>query len=973
VQFNRDIRPLLSDNCYYCHGPDQGHRKADLRLDIREEAIAAKAIVPGDPNASSLIDRIFTAEADDLMPPPDSHKRLTPPQKQLLRQWIEEGAEYQQHWSFEPLQAVAVPDTKDSNWVRNPIDAFVLTRLEAEGLAPSSEADAVMLARRLSFDLTGLPPKPADVATLPERIPELLASVQHAERLASWWLDLVRYGDTLGYHGDQPQSVSPYRDYVIQAFHRNKPFDEFTHENLAGDLLPNADLWQRVASTYNRLNRTSGEGGAQPKEYQAKYDADRVRTTGAVWLGLTTGCAECHDHKFDPFTTRDFYSFAAFFADIKEQAVVARAVHIEQMPVPTKEQADEKAYLTQAIADADQALRQKAQTLDDAYTTWLKQAKADLKQWTAVQPTSAEASEGGPLQIQQDRSLLATGANPATVTYKVQGTTALTSITALRVELPTSKSLPKGGPGRAGNGNLVLNEVRLSSGANTAQLASASATHSQVNHSPDYLLSGHKNGWAILPQAGQPHELVLNLASPLEVDTSGTITIELIHNFGTGHNLGSFRLHVTDAAQPAVASDIPPASLAPLLNAETSTDATAKLRVEFENRTPLLASERDALHRLRGELDALDKQIVTTLATTATDPRTIRILPRGDWMKDDGEVVEPAIPTFLPASSIPSNKARLDRLDLARWLTSEDNPLVARTLVNRLWMLFFGHGLARNVDDLGSQGEPPSHPELLDWLAHELIRSGWNMRHLIELMVTSSTYRQRSDPRPELADRDPSNRLLARQNSWRIDAEMVRDSALAVSGLLIDEVGGVSVKPYQPAGYWDNLNFPRRTYAASSGDDQYRRGVYTWWQRSYLHPSLLAFDAPPREECTAQRLRSNIPQQALVLLNDPTYVEAARAFAGRILGTSSLKDDNQRLAWAFQQALQRAPQPAERKTLNNLLQQHRHDYRADPEAAKSLLATGLEPAPAGQDPAELAAWTHITRVLLNLHETITRR
>ena len=971
MQFNRDIRPILSDNCFYCHGPDPKHREADLRLDIREEALAMEAFVPGKPDASALIDRILTTDEDDLMPPPDSHKKLTPAQKDLFKRWVAEGAEYQQHWSFEPLKLVQVPSVKNANWVKNPIDAFVLAGLEKKGLAPSPTADAVTLARRLSFDLTGLPPTAEDVATIPDRIPEVLKSVRHAERLTTWWLDLVRYGDTLGYHGDQAQSVSPYRDYVIRSFHENKPFDQFTHENLAGDLLPNSGLWEKVASTYNRLNRTSGEGGAQPKEYQAKYDADRVRTTGAVWLGLTTGCAECHDHKFDPFTTRDFYRFAAFFADIKEQGVVKSAVHLAQLPVPTPEQAAKEKTLTAEITTAETNFEKETPQQKAAFADWLDGTRTASMQWKPLSLTKAETTAGGPLEIGKDGIVLATGDNPDTVTYTLTATSPLKQITALRIELPTSDKLPAKGPGRAGNGNFVLNRVTLTSGQENAAIATATATHTQNQHSPDYLVSGHKNGWAILPQAGKPHELVLTLKEPLKVDALGQVTVSLIHTFGKAHNLGSFRLHVTDAKEPSAAIDIPSADLLPLLAAKASPESDAQLRDAFRARTPLLATERETLARLRAELATLQKQIVTTLATTAVEPRTIRILPRGDWMKDDGEIVEPAVPAFLPASAVPKDKPRLDRLDLARWMTAKENPLVARTFVNRLWMLFFGHGLARNVDDLGSQGEPPSHPELLDWLALEFVDSDWDVRHLVELMVNSNTYRQSSSPRPELAETDPSNHLLARQNSWRIDAEMVRDSALKIGGLLVEETGGVSVKPYQPEGYWDNLNFPRRTYQASTGPDQYRRGLYTWWQRSYVHPSLLAFDAPTREECTAQRLRSNIPQQALVLLNDPTYVEAAKAFAARVLAECN-GNETARLTWAFQEALQRKPDGSELKTLTDLLIHHRAEYAKEAEAAKALLTTGQSPMSDKVDPVELAAWTHVTRVLLNLHETITR-
>ncbi|MEW4530712.1 PSD1 and planctomycete cytochrome C domain-containing protein [Maioricimonas sp. JC845] len=986
IEFNRDIRPILSDRCFACHGPDAGTREADLRLDIRDAAIADRdgyrAIAPGDADASEVVARI-TSSDDDRMPPPDHAKPLTEDEQQLLIRWIEQGAEYQDHWSLVPLSRPDVPEVAGSEWVRTPIDAFILQDIERAGLTPSPPADPRTLVRRLSFDLTGLPPDPALVESFarnPTRqaweqlVETLLASPHYGERMAIYWLDLVRYADTLGYHGDQVRSVSPYRDYVIRAFNENKPFDQFTIEQLAGDLLPEATLWQKVASTYNRLNRASGEGGVQPKEYLAKYSADRVRTTGAVWLGMTFGCAECHDHKFDPFTSKDFYSFAAFFADIRELGIVSGARHIEQLPVPTEQQAEELERLTAAIASVKSEYERTSPDLTAAFESWQQEVIHQADLWQPLEIASANSEGGAKLNVQEDGSVLASGKNPDRDVYTIEATLDLPAIAGLRLELLPDNSLPAKGPGRAGNGNLVIHAVELVVNDQVIPWASATATHSQNNHSPEYVVSGHKNGWAILPQIGKPHQLILSAKEPVALDGEEpqTITVRIRQNHGSGHNLGRFRLYAAATTGTGTGHEFASPDLLALVKtpAESRTDAQQKqLDDAFRSQTPLLADVRQHLAQLEADRERLQKSIVTTLATKATEPRMIRVLPRGNWMDDSGEVVQPAVPHFLPQPD--AGDGRLSRLDLARWMTSRENPLVARTFVNRLWMLFYGHGLSRTVDDLGSQGEPPTHPELLDWLASEFIDSGWDVKHLVRLMLLSNTWQQSSKASDALRSHDPFNRLYARQSRWRLDAEMVRDNALAVSGLLVDDIGGVSAKPYQPAGYWAQLNFPKRTYQHDAGANQYRRGLYTHWQRTFLHPSLLAFDAPAREECTARRDRSNTPLQALVLLNDPTYVEAARVLATQVVregGTST----EERLGWLYRNVLARSPSELETSLLTDLLDENLARYRSSPETADKLLATGLAPRPEDLDAAELAAWTAVTRAVLNLHETIMR-
>ena len=808
VEFNRDIRPILSDNCFACHGPDKNQRKADLRLDTEEGAFAdrgdSRPIVPGKPDQSELIRRVTAKAKGERMPPAKFGKQLTPRQVALLRRWIEQGAKWEKHWSRippkRPLLPALPPGTRDGSV--NPIDHFILARLAEEELPPSPEADKRTLIRRLSFDLTGLPPAPSEVdAFLADPSPDayanlverLLTSPHYGERMALYWLDLVRYADTGGYHSDNHRDIALYRDYVIQAFNDNRPFDRFTIEQLAGDLLPGATVEQKIASGYNRLLMTTEEGGAQAKEYMAKYAADRVRNASSVWLGATLGCAECHDHKFDPFTTRDFYRFAAFFADIKEKAVGRQ----DQDRLPTAEQAAQLRTLDAQAAALQKTLSTQTPELDAAQEKW-------------------EAA----LTLEQLRKL------PRNVT--------------------------------------------------------------------DLLL-------------------------------------------------------VEPAKRTAVQS--------------------RSLAAYYRETAPQLEPVRRQLTDVLRRKDAILKAAPTTLVSTSVTPRVMRVLPRGNWLDDSGEVVSPGVPLSVAPFGIQGHRAT--RLDLARWLTAPDNPLVARVFVNRLWKLFFGQGIVRTLEDFGSQGAWPTHPELLDWLAVEFRDSGWDVKHLVKLMVLSRTYRQSSAVSGPLHRRDPYNRLLARQARFRLDAEMVRDNALAVSGLLSRRIGGPSVKPYQPAGYWAMLNFPKREWVNDHGDSLYRRGLYTYWCRTFPHPSLVAFDAPSREECTVERPRSNTPLQALALLNDPTYVEAARALAERILREGG-RDTGSRIEFLYRQALSRPAAPEERQALDALYQRHLRQYQSDRQASGALLATGEHPAPKDAGAAELAAWTSVARVILNLHEMINR-
>ena len=1032
VEFNRDIRPILSDNCFACHGPDKNKREAELRLDTEAGLLGTGGkpgtVVPSKPGESELWRRITSDDETERMPPPEFHKELSEHDRQLIRRWIEQGAKWEGHWAFLPIKRSAPPTVEGASTPRNPIDAFVLQTWNEHGLKPAPEADRITLMRRLSFDLTGLPPDADDVdkfladqdpRSYEHLVDRLIASPQFGERMAMWWLDLVRYADSVGYHGDQSVSVFAFRQYVIDSFNSNKRFDQFTLEQLAGDLIPAATLEQRIASGYNRLGMMSAEGGVQPKEYLAKYIAERVRNASGAWLGITLGCCECHDHKYDPFTTRDFYAFEAFFADIKERGLYAGANADGNwgpfVKLPTDDQARRMAEFDQQIADVKKTLDTTTPEIAAAEAEW----ERTQLQWIVLKPQSVASAAGATLTVKDDGSVLASGRRPETDVYTVTVQDPPAGVTAFRVELLPDDSLPSKGPGRAGNGNAVLTEfIAKSQPADAAEqvveLQNPSATYEQTgaaDQNPykkwlaaaaiDGDAKGPNWGWAVLEQIGRPNSAVFETKADVAGGPGSTLVIALFQMHGAGgHTIGRFRLSASTGLRPVKAAEPPPANIAALLAiaANQRSDAQkSELAAYYRSIAPALDPHRKRLKELDAARAALDKLIPTTLVTEAAEPRMIRVLPRGNWMAETGDVMTPATPAALPplqlaalttgdasagtapgaSAGTPTRSAsegqprRASRADLARWITAPDNPLAARVFVNRLWKLFFGTGLSRKLDDLGAQGEWPSHPLLLDWLAAQFIESGWDVKHVVKLIVMSNTYRQSSLAGAELREVDPYNIWLARQGRFRLDAEMVRDGALATSGLLVQRIGGASVRPYQPPGYWAYLNFPTREWENGRGDELYRRGLYTHWQRQYLHPSLLAFDAPCREECTADRPRSNTPLQSLVLLNDPTYVEAARAFAELIVRRGGAST-TERLAWAFRRALSRPIKPAEAAVLEQLLEAHRAEYRQDAAAAGELLSVGARPAPADIDKTELAAWTSVARAILNLHEAITR-
>jgi hypothetical protein len=986
VDFNRDVRPILSDNCFFCHGPDKNHREAELRLDVRDEALRS-AIVPGKTAGSPLVDRIFSQDQDEVMPPPMTRKVLTAEQKEILKLWIAQGAEYQGHWSYEAPVKADVPEGK------NAVDEFVHKRLRELGLSPSSEADRRTLIRRLYFDLLGLPPTPEEVAAFAsdpspsaysQLVERILRSPHYGERMALGWLDVVRFADTIGYHSDNPRNVWPYRDWVIKSFNDNKPFDRFTQEQIAGDLLPDANQETRIGSAFNRLLLSTEEGGAQAKDYEQRMLTDRVRAIGAAWLGQTTGCAQCHDHKFDPFTMRDFYSLGAFFADIKEPILGARE---PGMMVLNDSERQQWNGLQQRLADLQAEFDAPKPELEPRQADWEREALDAMlrgQDWQSIKPTKAvsdkknvalKLNKDGIVRASVDGKRETRRQSDGTDSYRITLPATDGPITGLRIDALKDKSP---GIGLASNGNFVLSEISVVTGHDQKKrIAQASATFQQTNFAASSAIDGIEdqkdNGWAVLGGTDADQSLYLELAEPMP----GEAPIDLILTFGWGdhHAIANLRIQATKASPPirAPSAAVPNSEIAKILEVPSEQRTPlqrTKLATAYRQVAPELTDLRARIGTAEKEKADFEKSAPRCLVSVSdTTKRVVRILPRGNWMDESGEVMKPALPGYLPRPE--GSERELTRLDLARWLVSRDNPLTARTVMNRLWKQFFGLGLSKVLDDLGAQGEPPTHPALLDWLACEFMDSGWDMKHMIRVIVNSHTYKQVSTGSEGLVAKDPYNRELARQSPFRIDAELVRDGALSVSGLLVRTIGGPSVKPYQPDGYWENLNFPVRTYPADTGPSQYRRGLYTWWQRSFLHPSMLAFDAPNREECCAERNRSNIPQQALVLLNDPTYVEAARVLASRVLKEGP-SNEEQRLEWAWQQVLQRGPTEQERRTILPLLSHRRLEYQADPKAAEALLNVGQSPVDQGIQPAEAAAWTHVCRILLNLHETITR-
>jgi Protein of unknown function (DUF1553)/Protein of unknown function (DUF1549)/Planctomycete cytochrome C len=1004
IDFNRDIRPILSDHCYACHGPDQKQRKAKLRLDTREGAFSRKddktIIVPGKREASELYRRITTSDADDHMPPAEANKPLNARQIGLLGRWIDEGAPWKGHWAFIKPERPPLPEVKKKDWPKNDLDYFILERLEQEGLEPSPEAGKETLIRRASFDLTGLPPSIEEVdAFLADSSPDaynklvdrLLDSPRYGERMTMHWLDLARYADTHGYHLDAGREMWKWRDWVIDAFNRNMPFDQFTVEQLAGDLLPNATLSQKVATGFNRNSMINFEGGAIPEEYLTHYIIDRVNTTSTVFLGLTLGCAQCHDHKFDPISRKDFYRFYAYFNAVPENGLDgSKGNAAPLLRVPSSEEETRLKEMQAAIDQAQKQFEEAAPKWDRAQAEWEQSAaRNQAGRWQILEPLLARSTGGATLAVQADNSFLAGGLNPDHDVHEISARTDLTGIRAVRVEALPDDSLPGKGPGRNSNASFVLSEVELEAVSirhpnqtNRVSFAKAEADYSQKGYEVARLIDGRENtGWAIdAPERHAPGSAWLICAEPFGFEGGTELHFRLRYQTINGHSLGRTRLAISRDPKAGQPGQELPSNFLALLNLppdQRTAEQKSSLQTYYREKVaPDYATLRDAVADLKRQRDKIQKSIPTVMVMAQMDkPRDTFILTRGQYNMHEDKV-QPGVPAKL-TPPLPET-APPNRLSLARWLTDPDQPLTARVTVNRFWAMVFGIGIVKTANDFGSQGEWPSHPDLLDWLATEFVQSGWNVKHMMRLMVTSATYRQTSRVTPELLEKDPYNRLYARGPRFRLSAEEIRDNALAVSGLLQGDFGGPSVYPYQPPGLWQELsqrkdsgNWTAQKFVQSHGGDLYRRSMYTFWKRTCPPPSLQTFDAPTRETCVVQRARTCTPLQSLVLLNDPTYVETARVLAKRMMTEGGVSPE-ERIRYAFRLATARLPSADEEEVLTQLYRQQKERFQKAPADAEKMMDVGEYPCDRNLDPIDHAAWTSVATIILNLDETINK-
>lgn len=1148
IQFNQDVRPILSNKCFACHGQDAKKRKAGLRLDTQAGLVEAlssgnHAVVPGDVSASSLIARITTADEDDLMPPTSTKKPLSEAEIATLTRWIAEGAVWEEHWSFQKVVRPEPPAVQDAAWVRNPIDTFVRLRMEAAGVAPAPEADRRTQVRRLYLDLTGLPPTIAQVeayladgqeGAYERLVDRLLDSPEHAEHMTRYWLDAARYSDTNGYHIDNERYMWPWRDWVIRAFNENKPFDDFTVEQLAGDLLPAPTKDQKIASGFNRNHMINFEGGIIAEEYRTHYVMDRVDATSTVWLGLTMACVQCHEHKYDPITHDEYYKMFAFFNTVDEQGIDGRdgnAVPIA--PAATDQEDARLARLNERVAEIEAAMRAPMPEVDAAQTAWEEASRAKLAdKWQVLTPASATSTGGATLAMVEGGIVAAGGEKPAKDTYELEFPLAQTNITGLRLELLPDPAAPESRIGRSDNGNVVISELEVEVGAATGepnfqkvQFISADADYQQGgleiakaidgNLETGYGAGGHESpgartavfvptvpfgfasGGLLKVRIRQESEFAAHAAARVRVAVTSNADMALSrldqwyvagpytaadggqaydtayepeqgidleatypdgrqkwqlavpgYEDGKVHGLSGrvcatylYRKVIAPTARKTTFSvgsndavkiwlngrvvldnntqrGVQPDQDTVEVNLEAgenellmkvvnygnayafyfrnTAEQTGEFPVGIENalaKAPESRNEQEkvqlqtfyrrlnapewqaldaTLAQVREEKTAFEKALPTTMVMNEmAEPRETFLLIRGQY-DQFGEKVQPGVPAVLPPlpEGAPNN-----RLGLAQWLVSPEHPLTSRVTVNRFWQQYFGVGLVKTTEDFGSQGAMPTHPALLDWLAAEFMASGWDVRHIQRLIVTSATYRQSSARRPELQSIPGSERLLAQGPRFRMDAEVVRDNALAVSGLLNKAVGGPSVRPYQPLGLWEEVaygaGFTAQVFELGPIDHQHRRSMYTFWKRTSPPPTMMLFDAPNRETCTVKRGRSNTPLQALALLNDPQFVEAARFLAERML-TEAGDSPEERLNHAFNLAVSRPARPEELAVLRDLYEKELAGFAGDPERAQALLGVGLSPANPDLDPSELAAWSTVASVILNMDETITK-
>ena len=1027
ISFNREILPILANNCFACHGPDEKKRETKFHFDTEDAAFLKKGVIErGNAAESLLIEKITDPDPEQRMPPADSGHSLTDKQIDLLRRWIDQGAKWDTHWAYAPPKRTEPPPAGAGQWARNPIDQFILARLEREGLKPSPEADRLALLRRVTYDLTGLPPTPAEAdAFLADRSPDayekrvdaLLASPRYGERMAMPWLDAARYADTHGYHIDSLRGMWPWRDWVIGAFNRNLPFDQFVVEQVAGDLLPNPTRDQKIASGFNRNHMINFEGGAIADEYQVEYVIDRVEATSSAFMGLTMGCARCHSHKFDPITHKEFYQFFAFFNTIPEVGLDGRTGNAAPfLLLPTAEQQARLDELNLAITSREAALA-------DAVVAPLQ------GEWEKSVSESALPAETGGLvahyeldgnfsdisgRFQHGRTI---AGDPTFDAGQVGNAVSFDGDT--EVSFGNVGGFDRGDPFTLatwikGRGNLpmaafqkldaerrrgyewrfddiALVGIQKWAAKLTVALASDAASTIQIRTRDRLRLGDWYHVTLTYDGSGKAGGLALYVnGAPFATDVvkdalTGPVATDAPLRIGSKALGKPFVGQIDDLRlynRALTATQIEQLALHYTVRVILSgvTGKPSKSEAEQVREYFLTYAAPEALRTAARELKALRMtrdDFVKTIPTAMImaemkKPRETFVLARGDY-RNQTEKVTPGVPSMLPP--LPEG-APLTRLTLAKWLVQPDHPLTSRVAVNRFWQMYFGTGIVKTQEDFGVQGEPPVHPELLDWLATEFVRTGWDVRAMQRLIVTSATYRQSSRVTAALLEKDPENRLLARGPRVRLPAEMIRDTALAASGLLNGKIGGPSVLPYQPKGLWEEMafgeGFSAQSYEQSHGSDLYRRGMYTFWKRTVPPASLATFDAPDREKCTARRAQTNTPLQALALLNDPTYVEAARALAQRALLEGG-KDEKARIAYAFRLATARPPSSKETGVLRTLLNGRLKAFRQDRASAMRLLTVGESPRDPRLDPAELAAWTTVASVMFNLDETITKQ
>jgi mono/diheme cytochrome c family protein len=1016
VDFNRDVRPILSENCFACHGPDQEKRKANLRLDVIDATTkAAKsgtiAIVPNKPDESELLKRITADDPDKHMPPAKSKKKLTGEQADVLRRWVAEGASYPAHWAFVAPVRPTPPGDKDEKWVRDPIDRFILARLNADGMSPSPETDKVTLLRRLCLDLTGLPPAPQEVdAFVADQSPDayekqverLLGSPHYGERWARHWLDAARYADSDGFEKDKSRQVFFYRDYVINAFNSDLPYDRFLIEQLAGDLLPNPTQDQICATGFLRNSMVNEEGGVDPEQFRMDEMFDRMDAVGKSMLGLTIQCAQCHSHKYDPLTQEEYYRLFAFLNND----------HEAQRVVYTPQEQMTAADLTRQMREIESGLQHRSPDWEERMAQWEKDTAANQPEWTVLELENINENDQRYIP-QGDGSLLAQGYAPTKFTSRFRAKTKLAGITAFRLELLTDPNLPCGGPGRSFKGTCALSDFSVDAAPTTdegkssrVKFSDASADYNQPEADLERNFDDRSNkkrvtgpvkmaidgngdtAWGIDAGPGrrnQDRKAVFACEKPVGTDDGVVLTFQLQQNHGgwnsddhMNNNLGRFRISATTAAGP-VAADPLPRRVREILAVPHDRRSPEQAAMVFSYWRTTVPEWKEA----NEQIESFWKQWpagATQLALMAREqPRETHLLARGDWLKP-AKPVTPGVPAFL--HPLPDH-ADSTRLTFARWIADRKSPTTARVFVNRLWQSYFGTGIVATAEDFGIQCERPSHPELLDWLACEFMEpttgsdksQAWSVKHIQRLIVTSAVYRQSSRITPEAYAKDPYNRLLARGPRFRVEGEIVRDIALSASGLLNEKVGGRSVMPPAPAFLFQ----PPTSYAPfpwvdETGPEKYRRALYTFRRRSTPHPALQTFDVPNGDSSCVRRQRSNSPLQALTSLNEPVFVECAQALARKVLAEGGKSDDD-RIAYAFRRALSRTPTEGETKELLSLLDKERQRFAGGWLNPNEVAIGKSEPPgdiPAGATPTDLASYTVVSRVLLNLDETITK-